>query len=75
MQTMLSSSTSPCLGRRGEQLDGRLQQRALGPAHQRLVADDAALAEAEDRLEDGREAALLEHLRAAGRTHPACSSA
>ena len=50
----------PGFVRRGEKLVRRVQHRALGAAHQRLVADDAAFAEREDRLENAAEGALLE---------------
>ena len=52
----------PGLARRREQVRRRLQHRALGAAHQRLVADDGALAETEDRLEHRRKRPRLEHV-------------
>src|SRR5512146_1433700 len=45
----------------GEELGGRLDEGAVRSAHQRLEANDAPVAEAEDGLEDGREAPLLQH--------------
>ncbi len=48
-------------GRGREKLRGRLQHRAFGAAHERLVSDDMSFTESEDRLEHGAQRLALEH--------------
>src|SRR5260221_280222 len=52
-----------CAGlcRGGEEIGRRFDQRALRTANQGLESEHPALAETEDRLEDGRHAPLFQH--------------